>query len=99
MDVAVLSFVPSLHLTVVRLLTLTPTDLRSYCFDKQSRPGVDQQIAVLHELNTALTMASGHPSQNRVGGVIQALVPLLSGSNNEVLTVYFEERRFNRGSA
>lgn len=57
----------------------------SVVFDtKKSRPGVDQQIAVLHELNTALTMASGHPSQNRVGGVIQALVPLLSGPNNEV---------------
>lgn len=53
----------------------------------KSRPGVDQQIAVLHELNTALTMASGHPSQNRVGGVIQALVPLLSGPNNEVCRV------------
>ncbi|CBJ32692.1 conserved unknown protein [Ectocarpus siliculosus] len=51
----------------------------------QARPGVDQQIAVLHELNTSLTMASGHPSQNRVGGVIQTLVPLLSGANNEVV--------------
>lgn len=50
----------------------------------QARPMVDQQIAVLHELNTALTMASGHPSQNRVGGVIQTLVPMLSGANNEV---------------
>lgn len=53
----------------------------------QARPGVDQQIAVLHELNTSLTMASGHPSQNRVGSVIQTLVPLLSGSNNEVRCV------------
>lgn len=53
----------------------------SFC---QSRPEVDEHIAVLHELNTALTMASGHPSQNRVGGVIQALVPLLAVSNNEV---------------
>eukprot|EP00904_Undaria_pinnatifida_P011707 jgi/Undpi1/7667/HiC_scaffold_23.g10140.m1 len=51
----------------------------------QSRPEVDEHIAVLHELNTALTMASGHPSQNRVGGVIQALVPLLAVSNNEVV--------------
>lgn len=56
----------------------------------QARPGVDQQIAVLHELNTALTMASGHPSQNRVGGVIQTLVPLLSGANNEVGGALFE---------
>lgn len=54
------------------------------CLIRQARPGVDQQIAVLHELNTALTMASGHPSQNRVGGVIQTLVPLLSVANNEV---------------
>lgn len=50
----------------------------------QSKPGVDKKIAVLHELNMALTMASGHPSQNRLGGVVQALVPLLSGANNEV---------------
>lgn len=55
----------------------------------QARPGVDQQIAVLHELNTALTMVSGHPSQNRVGGVIQALVPLLAGVNNEVRLACF----------
>ncbi|CAN0311164.1 unnamed protein product [Ascophyllum nodosum] len=51
----------------------------------QACPRVNQQIDVLRELNSALTAASGHPSQIRVGGVIQALVPLLPGTNNEVV--------------
>ncbi|CAM9270601.1 unnamed protein product, partial [Choristocarpus tenellus] len=53
----------------------------------RSRPGVDQIIVILHQLNASLTMVSGHPSQNFVSGVIQTLVPLLSSNNSEVVLI------------
>jgi hypothetical protein len=45
---------------------------------------VDEQIAALHELNTTLTMASGHPSQLRLGPTLPFLVGLVSSPITEV---------------
>jgi hypothetical protein len=45
---------------------------------------IDHQIAVLHELNTTLTMASGHQGQMRLGPALPILVGLLSSPSGEV---------------
>ncbi|CAM9802381.1 unnamed protein product, partial [Discosporangium mesarthrocarpum] len=69
------------------MVTMATGNIQELVRVLQGRPSVDQLIAILHELNSALTMASGHPNQNRLGGVVQTVVPLLSSNNNEVVLI------------